>query len=424
MLQREMKNLHPQPRLPINPMYVVWALVIVLIGILTPPTVSKLMGRFNTISSTVAADTTATQLGSTNRDTRAQAITQLSTAANAGSAEAVSQLGAYFQRNDYLTTDALATARALAAVDSRPAYQVLIHALRANQPATRRMAAMAALEEARPAVSQLLTASLQDPDAGVREASAELIGYRHELGAAKAVAAATYDTEASVRAAAAWTLGGDLAVWSALPRMQLLGVSDSDPRVRDAAHLAEARIASNMARALGLATEDVRYVTVAQNGPYYVATDDTLYVLTDSDNWHTVSTLPAAPTALAAGGTDGQIIYLGTETNGLYKSADGGATWRAMRTGLPQAERLAVTALAIDPGADAQASQVSMTLEAALGTTELHITSLGVYYSGNGGESWTQVSDAQEATGLAIDPATPKVLYGMNETGVWQTPLP
>ena len=286
------------------------------------------------------------------------------------------------------------------------------------------MAAMAALEEARPTVGQLLTASLRDPDAGVREASAELIGYRHELAAAASVAAATYDTEAAVRAAAAWTLGGDLAVWSALPRMQLLGVSDSDPRVRDAAHLAEARIASNMARALGLATEDVRYVTVAQNGPYYVATDDTLYVLTNSDNWHTVSTLPAAPTALAAGGTDGHIIYLGTESDGLYKSADGGATWQAMRSGLPQAERLAVTALAIDPEADAQAGQVSMTLEAALGTTELHIASLGVYYSGDGGESWTQVSDAQAATGLAIDPATPKVLYGMNESGVWQTPLP
>ena len=425
MLQHGMNNLHPQPRVPINPNLIIWALVIVLVGILVPPTASKLMTNFNVFSSNVAADTSAALLTSSNRDERLQAIGQLSQDANSGSAEAVTQLGAYFQRNEYLTTDALQTARALANADSRPAYQLLIHALRANQPATRRMAAMTALEESKPTVSRLLVAALQDPDAGVREASAELIGYRHDVLAAEAVAAATFDSEATVREAATWTLGGDLAVWSSLPRMQLLGVADPDPRVRDAAHLAEARIDSNIARALGLDAADIRFVsTAAASGLYYVTTNDSLYAVQDSSTWHLVSTLPAAPTALAAGGLDGKVVYLGTESDGPFRSVDGGQTWQSIRSGLPAAERLAVTSLVIDPVTDKSAQQIYMTLEAALGTSELHITPLGVYRSLDGGASWSLVNETQDATGLAIDPATPKVLYGMNETGVWQTPIP
>ena len=425
MLQHGMKNLHPQPRLPINPSYIIVALIIVLVGILVPPTASKLLVNLNTLTSNVAADTTAVRLNSANRAEREQAIAQLAQSANAGSVEAVAQLGAYFQRNEFLTTDALLTARALAAVDSRTAYQVLIHALRANQPATRRMAAMTALEESKSTVSRLLITGLQDSDAGVREASAELIGYRHDVLAAAAVAAATYDSEATVREAATWTLGGDLAVWSSLSRMQLLAVADPDPRVRYAAHLAEARIDANIARALGIEALDIRFVSsVASSGLYYVATNDTLYEVKDSSTWHTVGTLPAAPTALAAGGVDGNIIYLGTESDGPFRSIDGGATWQSIRSGLPTAERLAVTSLIIDPVTDKSAEQIYMTVEAALGTTELHITSLGVFYSADGGASWSLVDGAQDAIGLAIDPATPKVLYGMNETGVWQTPIP
>ena len=201
--------------------------------------------------------------------------------------------------------------------------------------------------------------------------------------------------------------------------MQLLGVADPDPRVRDAAHLAEARIESNIARALGLDAADIRFVSPAAGSLYYVVTNDSLYVVKDSSTWQQVNTLPAAPTALAAGGMDGKIVYLGTEADGPFRSVDGGQTWQSIRSGLPSAERLAVTSLVIDPVTDKSAQQVYMTLEAALGTTELHITPLGVYHSADGGASWSLVNESQAATGLAIDPATPKVLYDMNETGVW-----
>ena len=425
MIQNGMKQYHPQPRLPMNPNLIIWALIIVLVGILVPPTASKLMTNLNVFSSNVAADTSAVRLSSSNRAEREQGIAQLAQAANAGSSEAVTQLGAYFQRNEFLTTDARQTAFALANVDSRPAYLLLIHALRANQPATRRMAAMSALEESKPTVSRLLVSALRDPDAGVRAASAELIGYRHDVLAAEAIAAATFDSEATVREAATWTLGGDLAVWSSLPRMQLLGVADPDARVRYAAHLAEARIDSNIARALGLDAADIRFVsTAAASGLFYVATNDSLYVVKDSSTWRQVNALPAAPTALAAGGLDSKIVYLGTESDGPFRSVDGGESWQSIRSGLPAAERLAVTSLVINPVTDKSAQQIYMTLVAAVGTTELHITPLGVYQSADGGASWSLVNETQDASGLAIDPATPKVLYGMNETGVWHTAIP
>jgi hypothetical protein len=426
MLQHGMKNLHPQPRLPISPNLIIWALVIVLIGILVPTTVSKVMVNLNAYStSSVTADTTAALLTSSNWQDREQAIAQLAQAARGGSSEAVSQLGSYFQLNEFLTTDAMPTARALASVDSRPAYQVLIRALRQNQPPARRMAAMAALEESKPTVSRLLVAGLQDSDAGVRAASAELIGYRHEVPAAEAVTAATYDSDPTVREAATWTLGGDLAVWQSLPRMQMLGITDPDPRVRDAARLAEARIDSNIARALGLDSNDIRFVSVAAaTGQFYVTTNENVYVVRDSSTWRLVNALPAAPTALAAGGADGKTVYLGSESDGPFRSVDGGETWQSIRSGLPAAERLAVTSLVIDSAPDKSVQQIYMTVEAALGTTELHITPLGMFHSADGGQTWSLVDSAQSGTDLAIDPATPKVLYGMNETGIWQTTIP
>jgi hypothetical protein len=426
MLQHGMQNLHPRQRLPVTPNLIIWALVIVLIGILIPPTASRIMVNLDSYStSSAAADTTAARLISTDRFEREQAIAQLAQAAHAGSGEAINQLGSYFQRDDYLMTDALPTARAIASIDSRPAYQVLIRALRQNQPATRRMAAMTALEESKPTVSRMLVAALQDQDAGVRAASAELIGYRHDVLAAEAVTAATYDADPTVREAATWTLGGDLAIWQSLPRMQLLGVADPDPRVRDAARLAEARIDSNIARALGLDAADVRFATVAAaTGQFYVATDGDLYVMRDSATWRQVNILPAAPTALAAGGTDGKIVYLGTESDGPYRSIDGGQTWQPIRAGLPETERMAVTSLVIDPVTDKSAQQIYMTLVGAFGTTEIHFAPMGMFRSADGGQTWSLMSETQSGTDLAIDPATPKVLYGMNETGVWQTTLP
>lgn len=345
------------------------------------------------------ADVAALQLYAPVPEWRATAIQTLGQAARAGSADAVAQLTAYFQRDEYLTEHGLATARAIASAGTRPAYQVLIRALAASQSPVRRYAAMAALEEARPPAAAMLIAALNDRDAGVRSRSAELLGYRHDLVAATALRAATYDADPAVRAAAAWTLGGDLKVWSALGRLQELQAADPDEQVRAQAQLAEDGIRVSIARALGLAPESVLLVSVAPaDSTIYAATADALYALQDSTHWRLAGPLPAYPTALAAGGTQQPVIYLGTQESGPFRSLDGGATWRRIAGGLPGAERLTVTALSINAPASPDARALTMSVSATFGTTEAHTTPLGVFNSSDGGETWRPAATGQRAS--------------------------
>ena len=136
---------------------------------------------------------------------REQGINQLM---RLGSAEATSELANFFQRDKYLHESGLATARALAEIGTLQAYQVLINALRQEELSTRHMAAMIALEEAKPSVTPFLTAALKDPDVGVRQAAAQIMGRRHMDMAVDALLAATHDPDASVREAASWALRG------------------------------------------------------------------------------------------------------------------------------------------------------------------------------------------------------------------------
>jgi hypothetical protein len=345
----------------------------------------------------LSIDATAAQLYSADPDKREQAIASLGLAAQSGSGEAATHLEAFFQRDTYLTANGLATARAIGSAATRPAYQSLIQSLQLNTAPTRRYAAMVALEEARPNVATVLMTALQDPDAGVRSSSAELLGYRHEVLASAALAAATYDTDPTVRAAAAWTLGGDLAIWYALPRMQLLAVGDPDARVRAAAQLAEARIRGNIAHELGITPEELLLVSVAPaNGLIYAATQNGLYAIRDSSNWKLAGVLPGYPTALAGGGLDGQLIYVGTVGSGPFRSLDGGQTWERILTGLPVAEQLSVTGLTITADSN-DAQDVTMALDVTVGTTELHTTPLGVFQSTNGGANWAMVAPGSAA---------------------------
>jgi hypothetical protein len=65
---------------------------------------------------------------------------------------------------------------------------------------------------------------------------------------------------------------------------------------------------------------------------------------------------------------------------------------------LPTAERLSVTSLVIDPTAIADARRVTMTLNAILGTAEVHTTPLGTFRTTDGGESWSQLPSGSAST--------------------------
>ena len=112
-------------------------------------------------------------------------------------------------------------------------------------------------------------------------------------------------------------------------------------------------------------------------------------------SWTQAGALPSRPLALAAArGTPG-LVFVGTESLGLYRSNDGAASWQPIDGALlteDYAAPFAVTALAIDPE-DEQI--VYAATNVWLGTNPAHLTPLGVAVSVDGGRQWLQLSRAQ-----------------------------
>lgn len=108
--------------------------------------------------------------------------------------------------------------------------------------------------------------------------------------------------------------------------------------------------------------------------------------------------------ALAAAPTDPARLYAGTVTNGVYRSDDGGQSWRPMPS-----LGVGVPALAVDP------------------TDPDHVYMLAawerVYESNDGGQSWLALWEGlgvtTEATSLAVMPTGSTVLLG-GDTGLYR----
>jgi photosystem II stability/assembly factor-like uncharacterized protein len=99
----------------------------------------------------------------------------------------------------------------------------------------------------------------------------------------------------------------------------------------------------------------------------------------------------------------------GFTPGGLFKSTDGGRTWRSITTGLPNG---VVHALAIDP-------QGSNTVYAGPSAN-------GVYKTTNGGESWRAVNIGLTgldlySSALAIDPKAPTTVYVTTVGGIFKS---
>ncbi|HEV2749666.1 MAG TPA: hypothetical protein VGV12_03970 [Gemmatimonadales bacterium] len=97
--------------------------------------------------------------------------------------------------------------------------------------------------------------------------------------------------------------------------------------------------------------------------------------------------------------------------NGLYKSADGGGTWRQITAGLPAAaDGLGRIGFALAPGAPAR-------MYAVVGATK----GGGLYRSDDGGEHWRLVNADERVWGrdgdfneVKVDPRNPDILYVAN----------
>jgi photosystem II stability/assembly factor-like uncharacterized protein len=95
--------------------------------------------------------------------------------------------------------------------------------------------------------------------------------------------------------------------------------------------------------------------------------------------------------------------------SGLFKSTDGGTTWRALTDGLPtwEGDRLGRIGIGISPS---QPSRLFLVVEAR--------TTSGIYRSDNAGETWTRVNADQrvvarpsDATDIRVHPTNPDIVF-------------
>jgi photosystem II stability/assembly factor-like uncharacterized protein len=141
--------------------------------------------------------------------------------------------------------------------------------------------------------------------------------------------------------------------------------------------------------------------------------------------WHPI--FDAEPTAsigaIAIAPSDPQTIYVGTGEadmrsdisvgDGIYKSTDGGATWRNI--GLRDSRQIG--RILVDP------HDPNIVLVAALGHAFGPNPERGAYRSTDGGATWTKVLGKNDDTGaidLCADPANPQTIYA----SLWQVRRP
>ena len=159
----------------------------------------------------------------------------------------------------------------------------------------------------------------------------------------------------------------------------------------------------------------------------YARQADGIWVSDDAGiSWSQAGALPSRPLALAVAertsspGTAG-LVFVGTESLGLLRSNDGGATWQPIDSTLlvrGNAAPLAVTALAIDPE-DEQIVYAATNIW--LGSTTAHLTPWSVVVSVDGGRQWLQLSRANlsDTPVWRLEPVAgqPLSVVAVNSTG-------
>lgn len=312
--------------------------------------------------------------------------------------------------------------RLLVEYNSPVAYQMLIQYLKQSEPLTQRAIVLTALQKASPIVVPELITALSDPDAGVRAGTAEALGLRGEYQAIAALTIATRDVDASVRWEAVKSLSA-LDAWQVLPRLEQLGVNESNSDVRQAAIAAQELFKNEMAQAIGVLAPELRDISVTTGDApqIYAVTPSDLYARRGAA-WTLVSRLPDAPLAIATG-ADPNLIYLATVSAGLYRSINGGETWDHVQFGLATPTQLIVTAITIDPQKSRRVYIALAARGAELGVKD----PLGIGVSDDGGATWEMLQGSPIkfiTTRLILDPHSPEYLFGMAGDTPWQYTLP
>lgn len=116
--------------------------------------------------------------------------------------------------------------------------------------------------------------------------------------------------------------------------------------------------------------------------------------------------------------TDDRIVYVGTETNGIFKTTDGGATWTRLRTGLKcttsQSLYPEIYDMAVDPNNHLTVYAATVTGPGPASPVSFPSASAGVYKSADGGATWTQKNDGLPntyVTQILVDAANSGRVY-------------
>ncbi|MEZ5401534.1 MAG: hypothetical protein R2729_17815 [Bryobacteraceae bacterium] len=122
------------------------------------------------------------------------------------------------------------------------------------------------------------------------------------------------------------------------------------------------------------------------------------------DNWPAVGLEGLSPRAIVVDADAPDMVYAATYEMGVYKSADGGAHWRAVNNGLGD---LSVRALAL-----------------AGGVLVAGCDGGGVFRSRDGGETWSDANRGlvdKVVRAIAVDPREPRAMLAGTWHGVYRT---
>ncbi|HEY2387397.1 MAG TPA: hypothetical protein VGK30_10575 [Candidatus Binatia bacterium] len=180
----------------------------------------------------------------------------------------------------------------------------------------------------------------------------------------------------------------------------------------------------------------------------YLATTSGIFRSSDAGTTWTWSAAQNAPFVnwIAVDPLAPSVLYMGTQGDGFQKSADGGATWAVMNSGLPipfimsvapdpQHEGTVYASLAfhgvfksLDGAASWTAINNGFPNPSSIGFSNviidptnsdiLYVEALGVYRSADAGASWTLVGPSGGGSPLAIDPLHPATLFAADQMTV------
>ncbi|HKS93717.1 MAG TPA: glycosyl hydrolase [Gammaproteobacteria bacterium] len=124
----------------------------------------------------------------------------------------------------------------------------------------------------------------------------------------------------------------------------------------------------------------------------------------DNNNIGAIAVAPSDPKVIYAGTGESDIRNTFLTGDGMYKSTDAGKTWN--RIGL--ADTHVISRIVVDP------KNADIVYVAALGHVWSSNSERGVYKSTDGGKTWKKILYVNDQTGaidLTMDPANPQILY-------------